>query len=93
MSLKFAGDVCVKAGNYQDNQGNNKNRYLKIGAYFQDSDSGNVGILLQAVPLNLNVGKEGGCWLSLFPKRDENVQAHKPQNQSSQNANDEAVPF
>ena len=87
MSLKFAGDVCVKSGAYQKD-GQNRNRYLKLGAYFQDEKTGNIGILLQAVPLNMNVGKDGGSWLTLFPANNNNSN-----NQSNQNNNNEAMPF
>lgn len=93
MSAKYSGDVCVKTGTYQDQQGNNKNRYLKLGSYFTD-EQGRIGILLQSVPINMNPGKDGGTWLTLFPQNKDNQSKNiGRQNNQPNNQNDAGVPF
>lgn len=78
---QFLGDVCVKTGVYQDADGKEKGRYMKVGAAFTD-DQGRVSILLQAVPL-VNFGKDGGVWLSVFTE-DQQPQPQQQQRPAQQ---------
>ena len=67
----YKGDVCVITGSFQDQNGNRKNRYVKLGAWFQDAQTGNISVKLDALPMpRIKQGNQGEieqvCWLSLF---------------------------
>jgi len=89
---KYAGDVCVISGSYQNKDGEKRNRYLKLGSYFKD-DKGRVGILLQAVPVNMNTGKDGGTWLTMFPAKPADGENTGNNNNPPAGDDDEVVPF
>jgi hypothetical protein len=75
------GDICVKTGVYTDSQGNEKGRYEKMGAWFQD-DQGRISVLITMIPLMppLESGK-GGFFASLFPAQNNNRGAGHSQGQ------------
>jgi hypothetical protein len=74
----YMGDVCVGTGKYTDQSGQEKVRYVRIGAWFE-SDQGHLSVKLDALPMP----QEGGCWLKLFtPQADANTPA--PQQQQAQ---------
>jgi len=84
----YMGDVCVGTGKYTDQSGQEKIRYVRIGAWFE-SDQGHLSVKLDALPMP----QEGGCWLKLFtPQTDANAapapapqqQAPAPQQQQQQ---------
>ncbi len=71
MAAQFMGDVCSKTGTYNDQNGNQKSRYTKIGSWFQD-DQGRISIKMDALPVpQLDQQGRLGCWLSLFHKQDD----------------------
>ena len=63
MGAKYVGDVCHVSGTYEKD-GEQKKRYVKCGAYFEN-DHGGLGIKLEYVPTQVG---EKGLWLSLFLK-------------------------
>lgn len=65
MAAEYMGDVCTITGKYKDQQGNEKNRYLKVGAWFDNE--GRISVKLEAIPLP---DEKGSVWLSLFIKQD-----------------------
>lgn len=67
---QFMGDVCARVGEYNDQQGNTKARYLKVGSWYQD-DQGRISIKLLAMPIAPDPKTGVGSWLSLFHKQDE----------------------
>ena len=77
--MPYMGDVCAACGTYEDQQGNAKSRFVRIGAWFE-SDQGALSVKLDAIPLQ---DHKGECWLKLFPKKDENQQpGDAPQQQA-----------
>ena len=77
MSNTFTHDVVVSTGTYTDNQGQEKKRWMKIGAVFTDQETGNMSIKLDALPMP----KESGTWLKLFRKDNQQQQAPQHPNQ------------
>ncbi len=79
--MAYSGDICVSTGSYTDKQGNNKNRYEKIGAWFTD-DQGRISINISMIPL-IPPKKDGGIgfWASLFTAQS-NHQGQTPQQQA-----------
>lgn len=73
--MAYMGDICVKSGSYTDQQGQEKNRYEKIGAWFQD-DQGRISINISMIPL-LPPSNDGrpGFYASLFHKQGQQGQA------------------
>lgn len=60
-------DAMVKTGSYKDRDGNDKNRWLKIGSVFEGEKG--LSMLLDCVP----VGVQAPVWVSFFeikPKGD-----------------------
>lgn len=103
MSSTYMGDACVITGSYTDENGNNKNRYNKVGAWFQNNESGAISVKLEVLPMP----SENGCWISLFRKQNGNQNQGQPQQQRQQppqqrqqppqqnyyNNNNDGVPF
>lgn len=85
MAAQYMGDVCTITGKYNDQQGNEKNRYLKVGAWFDNE--GRISVKLEAIPLP---DPNGNVWLSLFLRQDDNSnqqqqrQAPPPQQNNNQ---------
>lgn len=80
MAAQYMGDVCTITGKYNDQQGNEKNRYLKVGAWFDNE--GRISVKLEAMPLP---DPNGNVWLSLFLRQDDgNQQQPAPQQQQQQ---------
>ena len=73
---KYIGDICVSTGEYTDNQGQAKKRWLKLGAAFED-DHGNISFKLDALPMP----KADGTWLKLF--KSQPTQQPAPQQPAS----------
>jgi hypothetical protein len=83
--MAYMGDICVVTGKYTDNQGQSKNRYEKIGAWFQDGE-GRISIKVTMIPL-IPPSKEGdsGFFASLFHQQDNGKKAAPaPQQQPQQ---------
>lgn len=78
MAAEYMGDVCTITGKFQQN-GQEKNRYLKVGAWFDNE--GRISVKLEALPLP---DQNGNVWLSLFLKQDDKQQQQQPQRQQPQ---------
>lgn len=87
MGAKYVGDVCHVSGTYENNQGETKKRYTKCGAYFEN-DHGGIGVKLEYVPTQVG---EKGLWLSLFPKKDEDIRP--PKSEGAKKPPVDEVPF
>lgn len=73
------GDVCT-GRKYQDNQGQEKTKYTKIGAWFEN-DQGQLSVKLDALPMP---DEKGECWLKLFVPQPQDGQQAPPQQQPPQ---------
>mgnify|MGYP001313713962 CR=1 FL=1 len=82
MAAQYMGDVCTITGKYNDQQGNEKNRYLKVGAWFDNE--GRISVKLEAIPLP---DEKGNVWMSLFLRQDDNNQQQNNNNNRQQNNN------
>ena len=78
--MKKTGDLMAANGSYTNAEGEEKTRWIKVGALFQ-RDDGRMSIKLEALP----VGEFNG-WLSVFEPRE------KQPNQQTQQHND-PIPF
>lgn len=76
-------DAVATIGKYTDRNGDEKKRYLTVGAVFEN-DEGHLSMKLEAVP----VGTEWSGWLSFYipkereaspPKEDAKANAYQPQ--------------
>lgn len=76
MAAQYMGDVCTITGKYQDHSGQDKNRYMKVGAWFDNE--GRISVKLEAIPLP---DPNGGIWLSLFLRKDDDQQQQQQQQQ------------
>ncbi len=98
MATTYMGDICVTTGKYMDNQGRERSRFERIGAWFQD-DQGRISIKITMIPILPSSGDNAGFFASLFPKQNGQVQA--PQSRQTTNRPpstrtmpmDEGVPF
>lgn len=81
MSMKYYGDVCSTTGEYEKD-GQTKKRSVKIGAAFQDDQTGRISIKLEALPMCKVDDKGYPCaWLSIFQNDNQQTQ---PTQQASQ---------
>ena len=78
--MAYMGDVCI-GRKYQDNQGQEKTKYTKIGAWFEN-DQGQLSVKLDALPMP---DEKGECWLKLFVPQPQDGQQPPPQQQQPQN--------
>lgn len=92
-------DVVAITGKYTDRQGQEKSRYLNVGAVFEN-DRGNLSMKLEALP----VGTEWSGWLQLFEPREQDgqrgrtEQRQEPQRRSAPGPSgvedyDDGIPF
>jgi hypothetical protein len=77
--MAYMGDVCT-GRKYQDNQGQEKTKYTKIGAWFEN-DQGQLSVKLDALPMP---DEKGECWLKLFVPQPQDGQQAPPQQQRAQ---------
>lgn len=63
---KHTHDVLATIGKYTDREGNEKNRYHKMGIALTQDD-GRMSIKLESIP----VGPEWSGWANLYPKRED----------------------
>jgi len=75
--MAYMGDVCVVTGTYKDDQGQEKPRFAKIGAWFEN-EQGQLSAKLEALPLP---DPKGEVWLKLFVKQDDQQQRPAQQQQ------------
>lgn len=74
MGMQKTHDLAVSTGEYQDNHGATKKRWMNVGALLRDPQDGRVSIKLEGLP----VGNEWNGWISAFPAD----QQHRQQQQS-----------
>lgn len=82
MKKKF--DAVATVGKYTDKQGNEKKRYVTVGAVFQD-DQGRMSLKLDAVPCS----PDWSGWISFYePQQRDTAPRQQPtqHEQSKQNA-------
>lgn len=65
MSSKYAFDVCHGV-EYQNQSGEKKKRWTKIGAAFEDDQTGNISLKVEYIPVGT-----GPVFLSLFRPKDK----------------------
>ena len=73
-------DAMVKNGTYKDRDGNEKSRWLKVGAVFEGEKG--LSMILECVP----VGATGPVWVSFFEVKER-------QSASNSASDGEGVPF
>lgn len=78
MSAQYMGDVCTITGKYTDQQGNEKNRYMKVGTWFDNE--GRISVKLEAIPLP---DEKGNVWMSLFLRQQNNNQQQNNNNNNN----------
>lgn len=83
MSKKF--DIVAVTGKYKDRDGNEKSRYLNIGAVIETQNG--LSIKLEAVP----VGWDGWAYLNEPKPREERQQGG--QRQQPRQDDDSSIPF
>lgn len=77
--MAYMGDVCT-GRKYKDQQGQDKTKYTKIGAWFEN-DQGQLSVKLDALPMP---DENGECWLKLFvPQPQDGQQQPPPQQQNN----------
>ncbi len=67
MSSTYTHDAVATVGEYTNNAGEKKKRFVNVGKVFTD-DQGRVSIKMETIP----VGPAWSGWLSLYPRKDEN---------------------
>jgi hypothetical protein len=89
--MAYMGDACIVTGTYKDDQGNDRPRFMRIGAWFE-SDKGELSVKLEALPIPSPNPKTGDveCWVKLFVKKEDNQappqQQQPPARQQAQQA-------
>ena len=89
MATKIFDAVCT-VGKYTDRQGNEKSRYVTIGAVFED-DKKRLSLKIESLP----VGGEWNGWVSFFTPK-EKTQDAKPAPASGSGSFDDmdsSIPF
>lgn len=77
--MAYMGDVCT-GRKYKDAQGQEKTKYTRIGAWFEN-DQGQLSVKLDALPMP---DQNGECWLKLFvPQPQDGQQQSPPQQQQA----------
>lgn len=87
MSKILLGDACAHMLSP-----NTKTKYIKIGAAFRDSDTGNVSVKVDTLPIDSRSGHSWSGWINIFERASgpENKAAKKPY--SYDDPNDD-IPF
>jgi hypothetical protein len=93
--MKKIYDAVATVGKYTDSQGNEKKRYVTIGAVFEN-DKGQMSMKLESLP----VGPEWSGWVSFYePKAQNRQESQRPAQQrqaparSSNTDTEEEIPF
>ena len=89
-AMKKTHNLVAVVGKYTDSQGQEKKRYLTIGAAFTRED-GSMALKIESIP----VGPEWNGWVNLYLPRDKQEQTPtQPAPPVSQTGgNDEGAPF
>jgi len=87
-------DVVCSTGSYIGQDGQEKQRWMNIGAVFKN-DQGRVSIKLDAIPVRTN--EKGELWLSCFVpkprKQPAQVQAPRQEPSQQQAGFEDEIPF
>lgn len=92
-------DIAIKLGTYTDRQGQEKGRWLNVGAVMQGDDGNFFALLHRHVNLGGIPNPDGrdSVLASLFPanRQQGQQQGHQPQQQEAQAPTDfdENIPF
>jgi hypothetical protein len=79
--MKKKYDAVATVGKYTDREGNEKKRYVTIGAIFED-DQGRMSMKLDAVPCS----PDWSGWVSFYePDRNRQGQSERPPAQNTHN--------
>lgn len=87
--------VAVANGQYTDDQGNQKTRWLHVGAIIEN-DKGNLSLILNAIPAPTQGNDRQAWFMNVFPvdrnRGQQNAPAQEqPQGQSTDY--DDDIPF
>lgn len=86
MPARPTHDIAVKVGSYTGQDGNEKGRWLRIGAVFRHDDGG-TSIKLDAMPVGVP-DWDGWCSVFVREQRDQQGQGQNNQNRNqNQNRN------
>lgn len=85
--MAYMGDVCT-GRKYKDAQGQEKTKYTKIGAWFEN-DQGQLSAKLEALPIP---DQNGECWIKLFVPQPQDDGQQQPQQQQQQQAPRQQAP-
>lgn len=80
-------DAVATTGTYTDRQGNDKKRYVTVGAVFED-DKGRMSLKIESLP----VGGEWNGWVSFFTPKEPVKQGKTARNEQGDDP-DLDVPF
>ena len=83
--LKKIKNAVVTTGEYTDNDGNTKKRYINVGAMFKYEDGG-VTVKLDCLPL-----MEGDVWINFYDLKDRDEPTKKEAPKSDDL--DDSIPF
>lgn len=89
-------NVSVPNGNYTDDQGNDKTRWLNVGAVIENKN-GNLNLILNAIPAPVQ-GQDRQSWLmNLFPVQNQQSEPTAPASNAPQHGGElddgEPIPF
>ena len=73
-------NLCVKAGEYTTHDGQQKNRWQKIGSVFRHDDGG-TSIKLECMPVGL---PDWEGWVSVFPREQQDMSDNAPAQTNNQ---------
>jgi len=90
MPSKYTHDVVATTGTYKNHEGQEKKEFTNVGKAFT-GDDGRISILLKTVP----VGPNWSGWLSLYPAKERDGQAPRPNHPADRTSGDEeeTIPF
>lgn len=80
-------DAVATTGTYTDRQGNDKKRYVTVGAVLED-DKGRMSLKIESLP----VGGEWNGWVSFFTPKEPVKQGNTARNEQGDDP-DLDVPF
>jgi hypothetical protein len=72
MTKKY--DAVATVGKYKNHAGEEKKRYMTVGAVFED-EAGRMSLKLDGIP----VSPEWSGWISFYQPKDGNAEARSPQ--------------
>lgn len=88
MTMRKTGDLLVSNGTYKQG-GEEKTRYLKLGAIFTDHQSGRESIKLDATPTK----SDWNGWIGVFRDQPEETAEAAAGDHEKQGDTDDRMPF